>query len=155
MPPVVELAGFCLALNVFAAGLSIAHDGWPNSAVYTHGAIGAALLILGSTFGRTWVVTTSGYAGGLVALSMWVAIANPGAGDVEWVYRAAMTTALAWYAAALAQPTFRFIWVHAAVAGSVFLLWNDPAGRLLIEKVFATRPAPRSDKKPHASRWGF
>lgn len=151
MKPVVELAGFCLAMNVFAAGLAFFYGGWGSAEAHVHVVVVVVLAILGSSIGRTWILSTSGYGAGLVALSMWASVTPPKAGDVEWICRSAMATSVAWYITALTQPTIQFVWLHVTMAGAAYAVASDPRGRVIIDKIIDSRMGKKAT--PAAAHW--
>lgn len=145
MRPVVEIAGFCLALNVAAAGLSFMHGA--NSEMYMHILIGCALILLGSSVGRAWVPSTAGYGVGLVGISIWASFAT----DSAWISRTAMVASVAWYFTALMQPTIQFIGLHATMAAAAYAVASNPAGKAIVETLIRTHLSNGKKAEPPAA----
>jgi len=150
MRPVVEIAGFCLALNVAAAGLSFMHGA--ASEMNVHILIGSAIVLLGTAVGRVWVPSTSGYGVGLVALSIWASVTSPSTAESAWISRTAMVASAAWYCTALMQPTMQFIVLHVTVAIAALGVASNPVGKLIIDRLIQTHLA--EVKKPAAAAKG-
>jgi len=139
MSAIGEVAGFCLALNVFAAGLVGFHNSWTDNLLFAHVGVALLLIVLGEAVSRRWIVSSYGYVAGLCCLGLATAVGNQSAADAKVISRAALTTSAAWYASAVMQPTLRFAALHIIAGVVAAAVITSPAGDGLLDAFVGDR----------------